>query len=74
MLVRRTCHERLRQFKAETPISYLTRLRMQRAKQLLMQEAITVRQVAHAVGYQDPYYFSKVFKRYFGAAPTLIER
>lgn len=66
-----------RTFKAiqgETPISYLTRLRMQRAKQLLMQEAITVRQVAHAVGYQDPYYFSKVFKRYFGAAPTLIER
>ncbi|WEE35977.1 helix-turn-helix transcriptional regulator [Lactiplantibacillus paraplantarum] len=58
----------------ETPISYLTRLRMQRARQLLVEDATTVSEVAHAVGYQDPYYFSKLFKRYFGTAPTLIQR
>lgn len=55
-----------------SPINYLTGLRMRRAKHLLANEQLTVTAVAQAVGYQDPYYFSKLFKRYFGAAPTLL--
>jgi len=35
---------------------------------------LTVGEVAHAVGYQDPLYFSKLFKRYFGAAPSLLNK
>lgn len=66
-----------RTFKAvqgESPINYLTKLRMRRAKDLLDKEQLTVGEVAHAVGYQDPLYFSKLFKRYFGAAPSLLNK
>lgn len=66
-----------RTFKAvrgTSPINYLTQLRMRRAKDLLAQQQFTVAEVAQAVGYQDPYYFSKLFKRHFGAAPTLLDQ
>lgn len=66
-----------RTFKAlqgDSPINYLTNLRMQKARQLLRDEQLSVGEVASAVGYQDQYYFSKLFKRYFGAAPTLLDK
>lgn len=66
-----------RTFKAvrgETPLSYLTRLRMTKARQLLADPNQTVVAVAHAVGYQDPFYFSKLFKRHTGVAPSQIEQ
>jgi len=58
----------------ERPIDYLTKLRMTRAKTLLVRDDRPVSEVACAVGYQDPYYFSRLFKRYFGVAPSLIDR
>lgn len=58
----------------ESPINYLTKLRMRRAKDLLLKDQLAVGEVARAVGYQDPYYFSKLFKRYFGIAPSLIDK
>lgn len=63
-----------RTFKAvrgETITSFLTRLRMHKADQILRNTDMPVNRVAHAVGYQDPFYFSKLFKRYFGAAPSM---
>jgi AraC-like DNA-binding protein len=30
----------------------------------------TVSQIAEACGYSDPLYFSRVFKKYFGVAPS----
>lgn len=64
-----------RTFKAirgETPSSYLTRIRMQRAQQLLTDSTQSVTQVAQAVGYQDPFYFSKLFKRHTGMTPSQV--
>lgn len=58
----------------ESPINYLTKLRMRRAKDLLAKEQLTVGEVSRSVGYQDPLYFSKLFKRYFGMAPSLINK
>lgn len=63
-----------RTFKAvrgETITSFLTRLRMDKASQILRDTDMPVNKVAHAVGYQDPFYFSKLFKRYFGSAPSV---
>lgn len=48
---------------------YLLRLRMERAKKLLRQRKMTVREVAEAVGIVDLYYFSKLFKRIEGIPP-----
>lgn len=53
-----------------TPHKYLTALRLRRALRLLAGEYRSVADVAHAVGYQDELYFSRVFKRELGVAPS----
>jgi AraC-like DNA-binding protein len=49
---------------------HLTRVRMQRAAQMLAHRGITVREVAHRVGYRQPAQFAKAFRRYIGVAPS----
>lgn len=64
-----------RTFKAvrgTSPITYLTTLRLRQAQTLLQAGQLSVSEVAHSVGYQDPYYFSKLFKRHFGVAPSKL--
>ncbi|WP_130837570.1 helix-turn-helix domain-containing protein [Lachnoclostridium sp. Marseille-P6806] len=53
-----------------TFIEYLTTLRMNRAKELLSDPAASIRDVGQAVGYQDPNYFSRLFKRQTGQTPS----
>jgi len=53
----------------KTPLHYLTTLRMQRAMELLSSTDQKLEQVAQAVGYQDPFSFSKVFKKQVGLPP-----
>ncbi len=52
-----------------TFIEYLTKVRMEASAKLLKNRKLNVNQVAYAVGYQDPNYFSKVFKRYMKTSP-----
>jgi len=50
---------------------HLTRVRMQRAAELLGSGgALTVREVAHRVGYRQPAQFAKAFRRHLGVAPS----
>jgi len=49
--------------------AYLTNLRMRRARTLLQAGTGNVAETAHAVGYEDEGYFSKVFRKYFGVPP-----
>ena len=49
--------------------TYLTNLRMRRARALLQVGTVNVTEAAHAVGYEDEGYFSKVFRKYFGVPP-----
>ena len=53
----------------ETPYSYLTSRRMERAKKLLL-ENVPVTEIALAVGYANPAKFSATFRRRFGVTPT----
>jgi two-component system response regulator YesN len=54
-------------------IKYLTSLRMQEARRLLMTTDLTVAAVAEAVGY-DPSYFYRVFRRHNGTTPAAYRR
>ena len=45
-------------------------LRVQKATELLKDTNLNVRQIATAVGFLDPLYFSKVFKKYRLMAPS----
>lgn len=51
-------------------ISYVTALRMEKAKQLLLDDNLIIKEIASAVGYNDQNYFSKLFKQEFGLTPS----
>lgn len=57
-----------------SPKQYLTKLRMTRAKELLIARELTVRQVAFACGFSDEKYFSRVFRRQYGYPPSQMQR
>ena len=49
---------------------HLTRVRMERAAEMLATRALTVREVANRVGYRQPAQFAKAFRRHRGVAPS----
>jgi AraC-like DNA-binding protein len=53
-----------------SPIDYLIRLRMEHARRLLEETSWSVKEVAVSLGYDDPLYFSRVFKSINQTAPT----
>jgi AraC-like DNA-binding protein len=59
-----------RQTTGTTIVEYLTRLRMARARELLALSTLTVKEVAAAVGYEDPFYFSRRFHDLHGCSPS----
>lgn len=56
------------------PLEYLARLRISKAKQLLVDTDMTIAEIAAAVGYSDQTYFGVVFKRYEGMSPSGFRR
>jgi AraC-like DNA-binding protein len=52
-----------------SPYQLLVRQKMARAAALLLDPRLLVREVGRQVGYEDPYHFSKAFKRVYGLSP-----
>ncbi len=52
-----------------TPIDYFNRLKIQRACQYLDFTDMAIQEIANAIGYDDPFYFSRAFKRVMGVPP-----
>lgn len=62
-------------FKEETgdsPINYLINIRLKKANELLENSRLSIKAIAKSVGYNDAYYFSKLFKKYYGYPPSKI--
>lgn len=60
-------------FQASTGVSpqqYLQNYRIKKAKQLLLEGRQSIQTVAYSVGYNDPFAFSKAFKRLTGQSPS----
>ncbi|MBP5554593.1 MAG: response regulator [Lachnospiraceae bacterium] len=49
---------------------YISSLRIQRAKELLRDESLSIQEIAEIVGYNDYFYFTKVFKKVEGISPS----
>ena len=49
--------------------SYISKLRVEMAKELLMDNSINIVDIAYMVGFEDQSYFTKVFKRFCGCSP-----
>lgn len=56
-----------------SPINYLIQIRLKNANALLKNEDTTVKEIAKAVGYDDAYHFSKLFKKYYGVSPSKVD-
>ena len=67
-----------KRYTKETPYQMLTRLKVTYAADLIMRGNLSVKQVGAKVGFDDPYHFSRVFKRVNGLSPkryaTFIKR
>lgn len=60
-------------FKEETGknfIDYLTGIRISAAKKLLSQGNLSIKEICYHIGYSDPNYFSRIFKKTVGVTPT----
>ena len=53
-----------------SPITYLHKLRIARASELLQNRSLSLSEIAEAVGYANLYHFSTMFKRYMGMPPS----
>lgn len=54
----------------KTFTDYVTDIRIEKAKELIAETNLSLKEVCYEVGYKDPNYFSRVFKRVTGATPT----
>jgi two-component system response regulator YesN len=53
-----------------TITDYLLKVRMDHAKDLIMDAYYKLSAISELVGYKDPGYFSKCFKKYYGVSPS----
>ncbi len=67
-------HRAFKQVTGETPLQYLEKLRLLKAKALLVFERMRVDEAAYDVGYVSPSQFSREFKRYFKVPPSEAQR
>ena len=51
-------------------VEYVTSIRIRRAKELLREGKSSVKQICQEIGYGDPNYFSRIFKKWTGQTPT----
>lgn len=51
-------------------VEYVARLRIEKAKELLNKSGMSMKEICIEVGYTDPNYFSRQFKKYEGVSPT----
>ncbi len=62
-----------KQYGQPGPFQHLTRRKMNRAAELLSTGEVAVKEVAQAVGYPDPYHFSRLFKKHYGLSPVRFQ-
>ena len=53
-----------------TFIDYLTEIRIQHAKTAIVDPGKSLKEICYSVGYKDPNYFSRVFKKQTGLSPS----
>ncbi|WP_137391982.1 GlxA family transcriptional regulator [Rhodoligotrophos defluvii] len=69
-LPERTFKRRFKMATGYAPMDYVQALRIEEAKQMLETTADPTDAIAHAVGYQDPVFFRRLFKRMTGTTPS----
>lgn len=58
----------------QTGADLVRSIRLKKAASLLLETKMNVSEIAYAVGFSDPKYFGKVFKKYFGSSPLVYKK
>ncbi|GAA0485032.1 hypothetical protein GCM10008986_07850 [Salinibacillus aidingensis] len=58
----------------QTFIDYVTDIRLRQAKQLLKENTLSLKEISFKVGYKDPNYFSRVFKKHEQLSPKQFQK
>ena len=62
-----------RQFREEadtTPTDFIRKIKLEKAAQQLLTSSKNIAEIAYELGFSDPAYFSRLFKKHFGQTPT----
>lgn len=71
---RSVVYKRVKQLFGTTPNDYIRKMRMERAAKLIVEGGHTVAEISLMVGFNDPAYFNRCFKRHFGTTPAKYGR
>jgi AraC-like DNA-binding protein len=65
---------RLKAITGMNPTAYIRTIRLQKANQLLLSTDWQVSEIAYALGFTDPNYFSRAFRKAYGLSPVTARR
>ncbi|MCX2760636.1 AraC family transcriptional regulator [Vibrio sp. Sgm 22] len=65
-------HNAFRNVTFESPLQYLKKVRLNKAKELIQLEGLRINDAARRVGYSSPSQFSREFKRHFNTTPRAV--
>lgn len=67
-------HRAFKEITSDSPLQYLKKIRLTKARDLMLQESVKANIAADQVGYESASQFSREFKRYFGQSPAEMMR
>ncbi len=67
-------HRAFKEITSDSPMQYLKKIRLTKARDLILQESMKAYMAADKVGYESSSQFSREFKRYFGQSPAEMMR
>jgi AraC-like DNA-binding protein len=65
-------YRKLKALSGLTPTLFIRKVRLQKARELLLTTDLNVSEIAYQVGFNDPAYFSRAFNEEFGTPPSEI--
>jgi AraC-like DNA-binding protein len=65
-----TFREDFKDYTGLSPYQYFLEMKINKAKEMLSDGVLSVKEVSYKLAFQSPYYFSRLFKKKTGVAPS----
>lgn len=65
-----TLHRKMKAMTGLTPLDFVRNIKMKQACRMLTEHELSISEIAYALGFTNPKYFTKCFKEEFGTTPT----